>query len=297
MSIVYFQDNCFGNFLAANIENSGGTEKILKRALLVVEGTHTDNNGKVHQFLANKIVKFVRNTNKAIADGIELPIMIEHSRKILDANGQLARAGEIISELEYKRITAEDLPDPRQTNLIGKWGIFAIAEINHRVEDVKSGKIKKLSPGIDLENDRIGEVSLVAFPAIPGPALFSRYGSTNYGEAKEAAQASLGLKNRLIEQLEIFFDVLVAIEAEEEEERENNPEYNLTLLKSNALDAYVEDVKNLVGIEDLDREVPPKERVYNSSPYDRVIAPLRDREIVRPSSFRSRFKKIAQFTN
>ena len=186
---------------------------LIKNALLLVEGTHKDNKGITHTFPPSRVQALARNTNAAIAQGHEIPFMADHSKELI-SNGQLKRLGDLSSDLFCRIITTQDLPNPKMTHLLGKMGAFAKVSIRNRIDEVNRGLIKLLSPGIDLLNERIAEVSAVALPAIHGPALFaSALFSLDYDEAKKQSEAIRKQKTKCQEYFDICFGVLESIDA------------------------------------------------------------------------------------
>lgn len=147
--------------------------------------------------------------------------MIDHAKTLINSTGGFNKLGKLHSRVEGRIIQERDLPNPKMRNLIGKFGMFGKFFINHYVEEVRKGLIKPLSPGIDLEAERIAEASAVAFPAIYGPALFrAEYPpnsqanfSISYGEAKEQEGFIRKLKEEAQQCFDILFRVIADIDA------------------------------------------------------------------------------------
>jgi hypothetical protein len=273
------EDTAF--FSSEDLSEIGG---LFKNALILVEGTHTDNAKKVHKLPADRLFNIVRNTNRKLSQGAELPVMVEHSRTLFDKHGNLARIGEVVSPLEYRTITDQ--------HLLGKFGIFAKVKIDHLIDEVRSKKIKKLSPGLNLEQETIDEISAVAFPAILGPALFSRYGETNYLAAKEAAAQSLSLKEKMQECFDIFFDVILAINAVTEEQA---TPVEINNQKITAIGDFVGDLQFLLKIEAKGEE---EKNVYDNNSYAENIVHQRqnfNKDEGSPPAVRAEKQKIANF--
>lgn len=247
MSIIYFDA---AGTLAINSVESNGT--LIKEALILVEGTHKDNKGVVHYFPASRVKRLADNTNKTFEEGEEVPFMVDHSKELI-ANGELKKLGNWLYPFEVRIITQRDLPNPKMVQLIGKVGAFGKTAIHHRVEDVKNGLVKLLSPGIDLVRDRIAEISAVAFPAIHGPALFKAYNATfaalNYADAKEQFNALRNLKQKAQEYFDILFAVIREIEAAPPEQMMG---IDPNALKRKAVDEFIVDLTDLLGISEVE---------------------------------------------
>ncbi|NJO63804.1 MAG: hypothetical protein HC836_38160 [Richelia sp. RM2_1_2] len=234
MTNVYFDSG--GYFATSSF--STGDSTLIKNALVLVEGIHKDNKGRTHEFPASRIQKLVDNTNASLSTGTEIPLMIDHSKELL-SGGELKKLGELDSTLECRIIQRDDLPNSKMHHLIGKLGAFGKFAVRSRIEDVKSGLIKLLSPGIDLENERVAEVSAVAFPAIHGPALFKKestaFFSVSYDEVKEQYGTQQKLRKQAAECLDILFKVMSDIESLPEQETVG---INLNSLKTKQLKIF-----------------------------------------------------------
>ena len=236
--------------------------ELVKDAILIVEGQHKDNKGIVHQFPISRIKKLATNTNNAIDQGYEVPLMLEHSKKLFDAKGEIAKLGNIASRVTCRIIKPSDVPDSLKS-LIGKYAAFAKVAIKHRLTEARQGLFNKLSPGVDLINERLGEVSAVAFPAINGPSLlFSAFfqGNTgislakfslDYDEAKEQAEVIKKQKDSARECLDILFNVVKSIEAVPLEQMMGN---DPIALKRLATDKFIADLMNVLGVEQGEAE-------------------------------------------
>ncbi|ARV58070.1 hypothetical protein BZZ01_04955 [Nostocales cyanobacterium HT-58-2] len=245
MDTAYFDSA--GGLVAVGSQESNNA--LIKNALILIEGTHKDNKGRVHHFPAERIQRLVDNSNAALATGVEIPLMLDHSKALVSDQG-LRKLGEVSSNLECRIISERDLPNPKMRHLIGKLGAFSKVAIKKYVDDVKNGLIKLLSPGVDIQGDRIAEVSAVAFPAIHGPALFS----LNYTEAKEQQGAIRKLKDQCQECFDILFGVIRDIDGADENEMLG---INRGSLKRKAVDEFVGDLLSILG---LDEEEPEEEQ-------------------------------------
>lgn len=271
MTTAYF-DAAGG--LTAYEKPANNNTGIVKQALIIVEGNHKDNKGRVHDFPAYRVQRIVDNTNTAVASGIEIPLMLDHSKELV-SGGELKKLGELNSMVECRVISEQDLPNPKMQHLVGKLGAFAKFLVKNRVEDVQSGLIKLLSPGIDLASDRIAEVSAVAFPAIQGPALFKRAEgfalfSVNYTEAKEQFGAIRRLKQEAQEGFDILFGVLRDIDALDENEAMG---LSRDALKRKAAEDYYADLLEVLGLnEDIAVGTELQEELV-LDPYARNLTP------------------------
>lgn len=156
----------------SQVDNEGKSS-LAKPALIFVEGQHTDSNKRTHHFTKDRIQRIVANTNEFFNQGRRIPFQLDHKKD------QSNNIGDVESEFYTKTITAEDLPDPRHTHLLGKLGVFVdnvVAKGAEVVQKVLDKKIKTLSPGIDPATESFIEVSATPIPAIVGPSLFSKGG-------------------------------------------------------------------------------------------------------------------------
>jgi hypothetical protein len=250
MSLIYFDS--LGEGLCEFEEPAGGV--LYTNALLIVEGTHKDNKGVTHDFPAYLIQQFAENTNKAMQRGVEIPFMVEHAKQLVSGSA-INKLGELHEFVRCKIIQAEDLPDSRQTHLIGKLGAFSKIAVRDRIDAVKKKLIKKLSPGIDLINKRIAEVSAVAYPAIEGPALFS-----SYQDIKSQRDATAKIREKAIECLQILLDAIAAIE---NTTFENAMAFNPNAAKRKAVADFTADLIEQLAINDE----PEPELLQRPDPY------------------------------
>jgi hypothetical protein len=246
---------------------------LIKNALLLVEGFHKDNKGKVHEFPASRVQRIIDNSNSSVATGVELPLMIDHAKELLNS-GELKKLGELHTDhhIECRIIQERDLPNPKMRHLIGKLGAFGKFIIRNRVKDVEDGLIKLLSPGIDLESERIAEVSAVAFPAIHGPALFRAadndngnraYFSISYAEAKEQYGLTRKVKAEAQEAFDIMFRVLTDVDMADSGEMIGIAK---GALKLKAASDFYADLLQILGLDQEQIEAEP-EQLTNIEPY------------------------------
>ncbi len=259
MSFVHFN---LGNFTADFEEGLEGS--IIKNALVLVEGEHTDNAGNTHTFSKDRVMRSALNTNEAIARGETIPFKANHSKDVRDD------LGEICSEMECRLITEDDLPNPKHTHLLGKLGAFAKVEIKKNLEEVKKNIIKSISPGIDVMRDRLVEVSAVSRPAILGMALFSQGNSLSFKDAKAQAEESKKLKDTLQEDFNIFWQVVTNILSPNEMELAIDNREQLII---KAIDEFAEELADELGVELNQSSLDQGEsrQIYNDNPYGDTI--------------------------
>jgi hypothetical protein len=249
MSATYLGDS------PAGLVAFGGQEDndfLIKNALLLVEGTQKDNKGRTHEFPAERIQMQIDNTNAAFDSGIEIPLMLDHGKALVGPTGSINKLGWLHSRAEGRVIRERDLPNPKMKDLIGKFGMFAKVYINNYVDQVKKGAIKLLSPGIDLEEERVVEVSAVAFPAIKGPALFTAsrhaYFALSYAEVKERKALMGEKRSKVKDNIDTLFQVISDIESTDPNELIG---VDPKALKLNAIQGFY---KDLLEVFDLDED-------------------------------------------
>lgn len=249
MSATYLGDSPAGLVAFGSQEDN---DFLIKNALLLVEGTQKDNKGRTHEFPAERIQTQIDNTNAAFDSGIEIPLMLDHGKALVGPTGSINKLGWLHSRAEGRVIQERDLPNPKMKDLIGKFGMFAKVYINNYVDQVKKGAIKLLSPGIDLEEERVVEVSAVAFPAIKGPALFtaSRHAhfALSYAEVKERKALMGEKRSKVKDNIDTLFQVISDIESTDPNELIG---VDPKALKLNAIQGFY---KDLLEVFDLDED-------------------------------------------
>lgn len=195
--LVKFKTAESGLLGGVNFSAEGESDDIIsKKALVLVEGEHTDNSGKKHSFGKEDIEWFAEATNEFLEDGGRVPWQTDHDKK------QKANIGDLEDYLVARTVTRDDLPDPRLANkLVGKLGLFAtqlVGKGKDVVQQIRAGRIKTLSPGIDLKTGIIREISATPTPAIVGMSIFSHgnYGSNalTWEEAEGCMQVDESLR-------------------------------------------------------------------------------------------------------
>ncbi|MBW4635281.1 MAG: hypothetical protein KME30_26320 [Iphinoe sp. HA4291-MV1] len=233
---------CFDSFstlLGQEDNNLEYQDGLVKNALILIEGRHTDRNGNTHTFTADDIREIAENTNSILAKGQEVPLIFDHAKQLY-LNGEIKKFGEVLPCLESRVVEEKDLPKPGMSDLLGKMAIFGKVRVVSRVDDVRKGLIRLLSPGIDLVNRRLFELSAVLFPAIHGPALFSQFSATDYAEAKQQMNANYKLMEQARDCLDVLFSVLRSVDA--------SGNSNADMLRRKAFDDFVADLGGLLGL-------------------------------------------------
>jgi hypothetical protein len=244
------------------------TGELIKNALVLIEGTHKDNQGVVHEFPSERILRIAQRTNAAMSQGYEIPLMSDHSKQLIGADGELKKLGIFVSPFECRVIRQEDLPNPKMQHLIGKLGAFSRVNILNKVNEVRSKLINLLSPGVDLKLERLAEVSAVAFPAIHGPALFAASSTVqdlSFASVKEEQGTFKRQREDLLEEFEILLQTIQRIQkASPEQLVAVTPEQ----LLSTAIDEFTAEIKQYFGLDNLSQSINQEpESPYNSSPY------------------------------
>lgn len=229
--------------------DSDSDETISKKALVIIEGEHTDNSGKKHSFTKEDIEWFADATNGFLEQGGRVPWQTDHDKK------QKSNIGDLEDFLVAKTVTADDLPDPRLAHkLVGKLGLFAtqlVGKGRDVVDQIRSGRIKTLSPGIDLKTGIIREISATPTPAIVGMSIFSQGTQGSSALSWEEAESCTQVDESLREDYEHLTDILWSIttniaNASDQEVPMNNRQEMI----DQALQGFSDRLMNLLGIEE-----------------------------------------------
>lgn len=167
------------NSLSSAEFEAGEDSTVIKKALVMVEGEHVDSAKKRHVFSPARIQKIVENTNNFLAQGGRVPWQRDHKKD------QESNIGDLEGPLEIRVITESDLPNKKLRHLVGKVGAFTtqlVAKGQDVVNELIAGRIKTLSPGIDIAQDLIREISATPTPAIVGLSVFSRAAQQQVGD-------------------------------------------------------------------------------------------------------------------
>ncbi|MDJ0594429.1 MAG: hypothetical protein QNJ72_31380 [Pleurocapsa sp. MO_226.B13] len=270
MDLVYFSEPAIGLQPKYSEHPEGG---LVGNTLLFYEGKHKDNAGRYHQVPAERVNLLAINTNNDFHQGREIPLMVEHSKTLIGANGAINKLGKMASPVYCRPIEESDLPNPKmKDDLVGKLGAFAQVHVVNRLDEVKNKTIRALSAGIDPVKNKFVEISAVAFPALSGASLLfsaGAYGSpvhhgiTDYNEAKEKLEAWEKHYQELLKKFEIFAGTLRAIADLEEKEPLG---FNSNQLKRKALEQLTEDLVEHLKISFEETEATSD--IYNPNPYE-----------------------------
>jgi hypothetical protein len=141
------------------------------RCLLFYEGKHTSMEGAATTYNAAKIRAIAGATNKWMAGGRRVKLYAGSQDHYIS---QSSTIGFLTGDVTAEEISADNLPLPGLTDLVGKVGIFGMVQISGaaNVDQYRDGRLKELSVGI-TPNNEIVEVSAVSIPSLAGAALFS----------------------------------------------------------------------------------------------------------------------------
>lgn len=224
--------------------DSGEEDSIVKEALLMVEGIHIDSKKRRHQFPRERIQRIANNTNNFVASGGRVPWQQDHKKDQSSNLGDLLEDG-----VELRVITPQDLPNPRSKHLLGKLGIFGklIGRGADVVSQVVAGRVKTLSPGIDVATDTIKEISATPTPAIVGLSTFALSWEDIEQEGEEIAQQ----REDYDELCDKFWDLIQGIQMSGEEELQGS---NPTDLMFGAVDGFAQRLTDLLGLNEQQEE-------------------------------------------
>lgn len=204
---------------------------IVVRALVFYEGTQTDSGGRQIEYSAARLQRIVNNSNLLLSEGGRIPLFKDHSYN------QDSVIGQMTGRLSLEEITEDKLPSEGLNRLIGKQGIYAQVQISGAENVVRygDGRIKTLSVGIDLNKERIYEVSVVPFPAVAGASLFedSAYGLSMDKTAEERKSPMMFF--------DLFMDTVRSID--------QSTETNKDALKQRAIADFTDKLKESLGLQ------------------------------------------------
>ena len=215
--VEHFSSPYFGLCTFADSGQQVSDDKIVKSALVMVEGHHRDSNNRDHVFSAARVKRIAERTNEWLFRGGRVPWQRDHKKD------QINNLGDLEGALEVRRITEADLPNPGLTDLVGKIGAFTTSLVGKGkdvVAEVLAGRIKTLSPGIDIENDIIREISATPTPAIVGLSTFKKAEarfSLTLAEAKAEEEQEGQLEDALKELAEMIAETATSIMSATEE--------------------------------------------------------------------------------
>jgi DNA phosphorothioation-dependent restriction protein DptG len=137
--------------------------------------------------------------------------------------------------------------------------------------------IKLLSPGIDLEEERVVEVSAVAFPAIKGPALFTAsrhaYFALSYAEVKERKALMGEKRSKVKDNIDTLFQVISDIESTDPNELIG---VDPKALKLNAIQGFYDDLLEVFDLDEDEVEQTPQVKPDNIGAYEDIPQPYQE---------------------
>jgi hypothetical protein len=164
------------------------------RALCAHEGQFLSQNGTRKNFTPRLLNTIATASNEHLESGEQTPLFFGNHD--FDPTNKV---GFVVGPYEGKVITETDLPDPKLTDLIGKYGIFTQIELldDGAIAKYQNKLIKPISMSVDFEGERfvkncIFEISLVGLAAFPGAQLFSKGKTTMKPDFKAMAAEALG---------------------------------------------------------------------------------------------------------
>ncbi len=194
-----------------------------KKALILVEGIHKDSKKRTHHFDENRLELIAENTNTLFENGTRIPILEDHNKT------QNSTIGDLNSYVEVRSITEDDLPEGKFSNLIGKMGIFAsdiLIKSKKAIQQATEGLLDTISPGVDIMDNCIREISVTPTPAIAGMRLFHRNDEAKFAltweEAEESNEQFDKIKESLNSLHSLFLELVENITSSNKEEREGN---------------------------------------------------------------------------
>jgi hypothetical protein len=170
------------------------------RCLLFYEGKHTSMEGKATTYNAAKIRAIADATNKWMAGGRRVKLYAGSQDHYIS---QSSTIGFLTGDVTAEEISADNLPLPGLTDLVGKIGIFGMVQISGaaNVDQYRDGRLKELSVGI-TPNNEIVEVSAVSIPSLAGAALFSTGNPPSPEQAIAHFEATLAYALTLTDQIQ-----------------------------------------------------------------------------------------------
>ena len=244
----------FNSEIVVSPVNSEETDDgiIVKKALILAEGSHIDSLGRPHRFSADRIFEIAENTNTWFNQGNRIPWLTDHKKTQWDTIGDLE------GQLQVRRITKEDIKDQRVFHLVGKLGIFVDKLVGRGAEvvgKVKDGIISTLSPGLDIETNIIKEISATPTPAIAGMRLFARGTDlANLALSWEEAEAEKfdddeESREQFMEYAETYWDIVSGIFS-----CGSDTEVDPMIAQQEALDGFVDRILGLIGMDGTDED-------------------------------------------
>ena len=163
--------NKLAYFSGSNLETiSESPNKIIKKGLVLIEGTHVDSKKRTHTFSPARIREIVSNSNALFAN-TRIPVLMDHKKE------QSSVIGDVESQFQCTTINESNFPGADDKGLTGKLGIFVnqiAIKSGEAIRQLNEGLLNTLSPGIDVVSNAIREISATPNPAIANLSLFKR---------------------------------------------------------------------------------------------------------------------------
>ena len=163
--------NKLAYFSGSNLETiSESPNKIIKKGLVLIEGTHVDSKKRTHTFSPARIREIVSNSNALFAK-TRIPVLMDHKKE------QSSVIGDVESQFQCTTINEDNFPGADDKGLTGKLGIFVnqiAIKSGDAIRQLNEGLLNTLSPGIDVVSNAIREISATPNPAIANLSLFKR---------------------------------------------------------------------------------------------------------------------------
>ena len=163
--------NKLAYFSGSNLETiSESPNKIIKKGLVLIEGTHVDSKKRTHTFSPARIREIVSNSNALFAN-TRIPVLMDHKKE------QSSVIGDVESQFQCTTINESNFPGADDKGLTGKLGIFVnqiAIKSGEAIRQLNEGLLNTLSPGIDVVSNAIREISATPNPAIANLRLFKR---------------------------------------------------------------------------------------------------------------------------
>ena len=163
--------NKLAYFSGSNLETiSESPNKVIKKGLVLIEGTHVDSKKRTHTFSPARIREIVSNSNALFANN-RIPVLMDHKKE------QSSVIGDVESQFQCTTINESNFPGADDKGLTGKLGIFVnqiAIKSGEAIRQLNEGLLNTLSPGIDVVSNAIREISATPNPAIANLRLFKR---------------------------------------------------------------------------------------------------------------------------
>ena len=252
MSVAFFESPLIWS--SQSIVDGG--KSLVKRCLIAIEGTHICNKGKRYEMPAQFIQELGNNLNSEIGNGREIPMFSNHE-KSADS-----KFGSLDGYVECRPVVESDLPNPNARNMLGKMALFGIAKMFKNLDEVRSGAIKPLSPGIDMARKLIFEISAVPVASMPGVGLFS------YSEVKEQRSQYSELRMKAIESIDTLIESFIQLDRTESEQATGGD----LIQKQEWFGDCVADLREIFELPEIeDGEDSMGGITYSRNPYDREV--------------------------